>query len=353
MDWIKRNLYFVIGSLVALLLMGWAGWYFYSKWESNNSLLVQLDEQYAKLKRLSEQNPHPGSGKVDNIQAAKDQQKQRRAWIRKACEHFQNIPPIPVPESGKVTDREFSDALNRTIDRLQKQASSASVALPPKSSSGQTYSFSFEEQRPKLAFAAGSLEPLSVQLGEVKAICEVLFQAKINALDGLRRERVSEDDQRGPQTDYIAERSVTNELAVLTPYEITFRCFSPELASVLAGFASSPHSLIVKTINVEPAPAATPTDQAAAPGLTYMPPPPIYVPPPSMPTAEAPMRPGGFEDRYGLRGRRPPPPPVAQPTYVPQPVTAARARGGLPTALDEKQLKVTIVLVVVKLTCPK
>ena len=226
MDWIKRNLYFVIGSLVALLLMGWAGWYFYSKWELNNSVLVQLDEQYAKLKRLSEQNPHPGSGKVDNIQAAKDQQKQRRAWIRKACEHFQNIPPIPVPESGKVTDREFSAALNRTIDQLQKQATNASVALPPKSSTGQTYSFSFEEQRPKLAFAAGSLEPLSVQLGEVKAFCDVLFRAKINALDGLRRERVSEDDQRGPQTDYIAEKSVTNELAVLTHYELSFRCFS-------------------------------------------------------------------------------------------------------------------------------
>lgn len=355
MDWIKRNLYFVIGSLVALLLMGWAGWYFYSKWELNNSVLVQLDEQYAKLKRLSEQNPHPGSGKVDNIQAAKDQQKQRRAWIRKACEHFQTIPPIPVPESGKVTDREFSAALNRTIDQLQKQATNASVALPPKSSTGQTYSFSFEEQRPKLAFAAGSLEPLSVQLGEVKAICDVLFRAKINALDGLRRERVSEDDQRGPQTDYLAEKSVTNELAVLTPYELSFRCFSSELASVLAGFADSPHSLIVKTINVEPAPASAPVDQGAAPVMTYQPPQPTYVPPPSTPAAEAPMRSGGFEDRYGLRGRRPPPPPVTQPTYTyaPQPVTVARSKGGLPTALDERQLKVTMVLVVVKLTCPK
>ncbi len=48
---------------------------------------------------------------------------------------------------------------------------------------GQTYSFSFAAQRERLAYAAGSLEPLSVQLGEVKAICEVLFQAKVNSLD--------------------------------------------------------------------------------------------------------------------------------------------------------------------------
>ena len=77
-----------------------------------------------------------------------------------------------------------------------------------------------------------------MQLAEVKAICTVLFQAKINSLDNIRRERVSEDDLKGPQTDYLPEKSVTNELAVLSPYEVTFRCFSSELAAVLAGFAS-------------------------------------------------------------------------------------------------------------------
>jgi len=212
MDWIKRNLYFLIGSLVALALMGLAGWYLYSKWELNNSRLADLNEQYAKLKELSKQNPHPGSGTVDNIKAAREQQKQLRAWIQKVCEHFQRIPPIPLPESGKVTEREFSDALNGTIDQLQRQATNANVTLPPKNSTtGQTYSFSFEQQRPKLSFAPGSLEPLSVQLGEVKAICDVLLRAKINALDAVRRERVSEDDQKGPQTDYIPEKTVTNE----------------------------------------------------------------------------------------------------------------------------------------------
>jgi hypothetical protein len=362
MDWIKRNLYFLIGSVVALALMGLAGWYLYSKWEANNTLLGQLDEQYAKLKRLYEQKPHPGSGNVDNIQAAKDQQKQLRAWTKKACEHFQRIPPIPLTQSGKVTAQEFTYALSRTIDQLQRAANSANVTLPPKNSTtGQTYSFSFEEQRPKLNFAAGSLDPLSVQLGEVKVICDVLLQAKVNSLDALRRERVSEDDQKGPQTDYIADKSTTNELAVLTPYELTFRCFSSELASALAGFASSPYGLIVKTINVEQAPAAAASEQPAGTVPGYVPPQPVYVPPPPptpMPAAEAP-RPsaGAFEDRYGLRGRRAPPPPVVQP-YTPPAYTyaqwaAAKGKGGLPTVLDEKQLKITMNLVVVKLTCPK
>ena len=120
---------------------------------------------------------------------------------------------------------------------MQRDATKASVALPPKDSDGQTYSFSFAAQRESLAYAPGSLEPLSVQLAEVKAICAVLFQAKVNSLDNIRRERVSEDDLKGPQTDYLPEKSVTNELAVLSPYEVTFRCFSSELAAVLAGFA--------------------------------------------------------------------------------------------------------------------
>jgi hypothetical protein len=354
MDWIKRNLYFLIGSLVALALMGLAGWYLYSKWQLNNEILGKLDEQYAILKRLYEQNPHPGSDKIDNIKAAKDQRQELRAYIQKSHQYFQRCPPIPVPESGKVTSQEFSSALSRTLDQMQREATKVSVALPPKDSKGQTYSFSFAAQRESLAYASGSLEPLSVQLGEIRAICTVLFQAKINALDNLRRERVSEDDLKGPQTDYLPDKSVTNELAVLSPYEITFRCFSPELAAVLAGFASSPCGLIlVKAINVESAPAtAAATDQPAAPAvqaaMAYSPPLPAPRPAEAPGSAEA-----AFASRYGLNPRPAPRPPPQQYAPPPAPAASTANRGGLPLALDEKQLKITLMLNVVKLVSPK
>ena len=95
-----------------------------------------------------------------------------------------------------------------------------------------------------------------MQLGEVKNISEILFAARVNALDGIQRVRVSDDDTAGPQADYLEDVSVTNNLAVLTPYAITFRSFSPELAAVLAGFAASPNGMIVKAINIRPAGAA-------------------------------------------------------------------------------------------------
>jgi hypothetical protein len=60
MAWIKRNLFFVIVSVVAVMLMGMAGWYLYSKWTLNNSFLDQLNEQYTQLKALNDQKPNPG-----------------------------------------------------------------------------------------------------------------------------------------------------------------------------------------------------------------------------------------------------------------------------------------------------
>jgi len=369
MDWIKRNLYFLIGSLVALALIGFAGFYLYTKWTLNNEVREKLNAEYAELKRLSTENPHPGYGKINNIQIAKEQQQQLRDFLKKTREHFQRIAPIP--DVAKVTSEEYSASLRRTIDQLQRAATNASVNLP------QAYSFSFEAQKPRMTFAAGSLEPLARQLGEVKAICDILFASKINSLDNLRRERVCSDDSTGPVTDYIQEKSVTNELAILTPYEVTFRCFSTELAGVLSGLGSSPLGILVKSINVEVAPESTESETTA----------PVAVYTPAMQTPMAPGRmPGGrlavggaeqqFMNRYGIRpggpgGRGGPgggslggvplrqpgvPPPTA--AYAPPPAAVAATpgaatHGGLPTVLDEKQLKVTLTLNIVKLLPPK
>ena len=63
MDWIKRNLYFLVGALVAVALMAWAGFYLFSKLNLNNEKMTQLNEQYSKLDQLNRQNPHPGDRK--------------------------------------------------------------------------------------------------------------------------------------------------------------------------------------------------------------------------------------------------------------------------------------------------
>ena len=356
MDWIKRNLYFLIGSLAALLLMGLAGWYLFSNYRRNTEMLGKLNEQYESLNTLNNQNPHPGNPPKgpDNIQAAKEQQEQLREFVKKSRKFFQSIPPIPATESGKVSSQEFVAALRSTMDRMQHDATNASVALPQ---GPQRYNFSFEAVINKFTHPPGSLGPLSTQLGEVKVICDSLFQTKVNSLDSLRRERVSTDDNSGPPSDYLQEKSVTNELAVLSPYELTFRCFTPELAGVLASFASSPYGLLVRTINVELAPAPLIVD---APLVT---PTPVFTAPAAIPSpaASAQAEADAFRRRYGLspgsragEGGAAPinrnPFPVAPPPAAV--ATAPATKGGLPTVIDEKQLKVTMTLHVVKLIPP-
>lgn len=337
MDWIKRNLIFVIGAAVALVLMGLAGYYNYAGWQRNTGEGEKLKVAYEELKRLSNLPQHPGDGKkVDNIKLAQEQEREAEAFAGKLDRFLGRIPALP--EGTNVQGKDFSFALQQTIIELQREATNSSVIVPPK------YAYSFTAQAGRVVFAAGSLDALAVQLGEVRAICNVLNAAKVNFFDSIRRGRVSADDASGPATDYLDRAAVTNDLAVQSPYEVSFRCFTPELAAVLAGFANSPFGLIVKGVNVEPAPATAATESSPAPVT------PIYIPNPNQPVGR-PMRgpeEGGaaaaFAARYGTRPTMPTPQPV-----LPQPVAvAAPVRTGPQTFLTEKQIKVTMLIHVVK-----
>jgi len=293
MTWIKRNLLFTIVGVLALGALGAIGFYDFTSWRRNSVAFDKLNEVYNTLRELRNHQPSPGNDKINNIEAAKQQEAQLRDWIRQARTHFQPIAPIPNPTNGIILDPLFGDALHRTLDQLQREAANANVTVPPQ------YSFSFQALITRVKFAPGSLNTLAVQLGEVKAVSEVLFAAGVNELDGIERARV------------------TNELAVMTPYTVTFRSFSPEIAQVLAGFASSPHGFVVKSINVQPAGAA---------GME-----------------QAPNMMGGpYGGPFGGGGAYNIPPPPTPPTAMP-------SKGGLQTVLQEQLLSVKLEVEIVKL----
>lgn len=326
MGWIKRNLLFLIGVVVALGLLGWAGLFIYQGWSLNNEASGKLNEIYGKLQELAQSPLQPGNKQIDNTEIARKQEQQLRDWIAAAGKYFKNIPAIPA--GANVSSAAFAEALRQTIDTLQHEAENASVTLPPK------YDFSFTAQRSLVRFAPGSLDPLAAQLGEVKAISEILFAARINELVGIQRVRVSDDDTAGLQTDYTDESPITNDLAIITPYVISFRSFTPELGRVISGFATSPNPFIVKSVSVQPANAAATADTTAAPapygpGEAYVP---------------------GGTYRYGPGGAyaygryRGMPMPTPQPEQQPMPV-----RGGLQTVLKEQLLQITLEVEIVKL----
>lgn len=393
MEWIKRNLLFVVGAVVSLVLMVLAALYLVKGLAKNEAALSQLNTEYENWSRLNTMNPHPGDEQMDNIAAAKKQEADVDAIIQRATEVFKPVPAIPP--GTNLNSAAFAGALRRTIDRLQQDAARGGVQL------STNFFFSFTAVQNRIMFDQAGLQPLATQLGEVKAICDVLMAARVNALDAVRRPKVSTHDLEAQQTtDYITDSAVTNEIAVLAPYEVTFRGFSAELAEVLARFASSPHGLIVRAINVEPVTAGVTSPYGDASGaFPYganpyeMAPAPAYIPPaatlPAYPAAgvgadpTAGNRYGG--NRYGggdaLGGGDPyggnryssgaanpyggePYGGAATPTYGGYPAAggygapgvyaapAVRPRTGgrgLPTMLDEKQFKVTLLVQVVRL----
>jgi hypothetical protein len=280
MDWIKRNLFIVIGGVVTLLLLGAAGFYIYKGLSRNSDAATALGGIYDQLNSIHQQKPAAGNGKVDNIQTARDEDAQLRDWIASTGKYFQPVPSIPATN---ITGETFAGALRRTIDGLQHEADDAGVMLPPK------YDFSFSAERPLVKFADGSVEPLAAQLGEVKTIVETVFAGRVNGLDGIQRVRVSPDDASGAPADYIDEHPVTNDLAVITPYVVTFRCFTPELSRVVGAFATASNTFLIKAINVQPAmsAAALPVSGGAAPEMPGVVPPGMIPPVPPSPVAVA------------------------------------------------------------------
>ncbi len=314
MAWIKRNLFFVIGGGVALLLLGGAGFYIYQGWSRNSAADAKLIEIVGQLKTFMDQKPSPGNQKVNNTALAKEQEQELQAWIKQTSAYFKPVPAIPA--GGAVSSATFSGALQKTVDQLRREAEAASVLLPPK------FEFSFTAEKDRVTFAAGSLDALATQLGEVKALSEILFATRLNAIDSIQRVRMSDDDLTGPQSDYIDQRPVTNDLAVITPYVVTFRCFTPELSRVIVGLATSANPFIIKSVNVQRADAASALPAAGGYG----------------------EMPGGLPGRVPLR----PPGEFYTPPVAPA-APPAVGKGGSAIVLNEQLLRVTVEVDLVKL----
>lgn len=299
MAWLKRHWVLAIGGLAALLLLGAGTWYLLGNITQNDTVATELDVQKHALDELYAKDPFPHR---TNIDAAKRETQKVHALITQARQSF-----TPVPYE-KVTDLAFKTLLDNTIDDLHKKAEKASVGLPNKG-----YEFSFAAQKSGLKFSPAIFPRINMQLAEVKAICNILFDAKINRLENVRRVRVSADDPPG-SADYLDGRfDVTNTLtgAVLSPYQVQFQCFSSELAAAMEGLYKSPHGLLAKAVLVEAIPPQPGPPQAVA------------APPPV--------------NQFNRSNR------LARP--LPQ---SAAPRDGLDTILTERLLKVILLIEVVK-----
>jgi hypothetical protein len=306
MVWLKRNVGLAIGGAIALLLMALAGWFLWSKIQAERDVTAQLEEATQKFKDILNRPVHPGNDKVNNVQLAKEEHARLQQFLDKLKAQIVT-PDIPKD----LGNRDFRAMLDNTITELQRDSEKVGMTLP--SSSGMVgtpgakdYWFTFGSQKTAVEFK--NLENLTYALMDVKAICEVLNNAKVHDLVSLKRVPASTDETG---IDFLTDKKAsTNEYTIVTPYEVTFQAFSAELARVLEGFIASKRCFVVKSVAMDKA-AVTST----APQQFY---------------PQAGMR--GMDIRYG---RMPFPQPIPQqPGVVP-----GRGPGIL---LDENKLRFTL-----------
>jgi hypothetical protein len=336
MFWIKRNLFLVIAIAVSVLLLAGAGYYVYSNSEDNFAQDDELEKVKAELETFkSDTFPSP-----DNINTV-------RTNIAKLTEFMDKGERLLAPAEAVKIANSFSVTLPRVIDELRREATNAQVEIPAK------FEFTFGEVKVMPQIPGYAVEPLVSRLSEVRSICEVLFKARVRALERIERVVAFTDEPKSP--DLLVDRGErtsplsSNAVVTVTPYRVVFRGFSSDLAAVLNGFSTTKEFIAVRQVDVDPASGMTEAANTGV-GNPFMQPPggPGAMLPPGAPPPGAVMMSPGLAPP-GAPGARPPQPkgPGGGVT-APAPVKSRYAK-----VLDEKPLRVTLFLEVVKVTRAK
>lgn len=240
MPWIKRNLALVISAAITVGLLGFGGWYLWAALQKNSQIDGELGQAKEDLNRLMNEKPFPSA---TNISQARRELERANAFLADARKQF----PPDAPPTQPLNNLSFKVLLQTTVDELTRLAVASGVKVET------NYYYSFEAERLPVNFAPESLRPLVDRLNDVKAVTSLLFKAKINRLDSVRRSPVEGETPSG--TDYLKDlpRRHAEAGVIMWPYEFTFQSFSPELAAVMEQLAAAPEAWVVRSIAVEPA----------------------------------------------------------------------------------------------------
>jgi hypothetical protein len=273
MSWIKRNLALVISGVIALGLFGLGGWYLYSAIDKNKTVDNEISGAKAEIDRLLNSPVTPND---ENLKLAKQEAAKIAAFIADAKKQFPATPPPPVA----LNNQSFKELLQTTVDGLTKQANSVGIKIDT------NYYFTFEQHRLPVMFPPDTLRPMADQLHEIQRLASLLFKSRINRLVGMRRAAVPGEQTTpapggaaGANTagDYLntPPRGNAETGMALWPYEVTFDCFTAELGTVMEALARAENGFIVKAPVVDVLPDRSQEAPKPQPGVKLPPPPPL------------------------------------------------------------------------------
>lgn len=340
MAWIKRNLVLVIGIVLSVISLGGAGYYLYNNYEDD----FDRDEELTKLKAKLDgfqQGLYPSERNIEAV----------RTNVADVLKFSAQAERVLASEPPKALGVSFSVHLPRVLDEMRRDATNASVELPPK------YEFTFGEVSRMPRIPPYGIEPLGSRLMEVKTISDVLFKARVRGIESIQRVAAFADEPKGP--DLLLDRTEqTNSLApgvtmTIIPYRVVFRGFSGDLATVLNTFSGTKDFFVVRQVDVESASGGGGAAGSLNPNMMGMSGGAFGGPAPG--PAPGMMAPGMATPVIGAPGIAPNLPPAGfrpPATKGPGGVGAAPPvpKSTLVKVLDEQPLRVTLLLDVIKVT---
>jgi len=312
MVWIKRNLSMVISGVIALGLLGYGGWYFWSARQRNVTIEAEIEQNKQEIERYLSMAVTPSQSNLNNVRREIERLTQFNALAKKQF-------PAPAAPPMALNDESFKTLLQTTVNDLHQQARAVGIQIEP------DYYFTFEIHKGSLQFRPETLRPLYDRLQEVKAVAGILVNARVNRIVGFRRAAVPNELPTGPGAapvgagDYLSAkpRAHAETVMMMWPYEVTFDCFTAQLGTVIEAIERIEQGIIIKALTSEIAPEAMGPRRGQQPG------------PGTRPTIER-RRPGA------------PNAPNAPAAAAPTPSAA------LETVIDEKLLRVTLHLEVLR-----
>ena len=164
---------------------------------------------------------------------------------------------------GQVADEyeDFTNYMTQSIVVLNRKATNNLVKVPNDllKRSDINFSFTFAPLMEAAEISKDKIPELQIQLEDIKEICDVLFENRIQSLELLQRNRVTDEDRRaGASPNYLDTRlTYTNSISVIRPYTEKFRCLSDGVAMALSGLAKKKTFYVVRTMEVTPAGATS------------------------------------------------------------------------------------------------
>jgi hypothetical protein len=239
MVWIKRNLIVVIGGVVSVALLAVSVIFAQGAKQKQDDAAQALQSYTNSVKTLLSARPFPNDQTISKFEAEAEAV---RGFSRDAEKLFAYTPP------SKMGGQQFKIHLLKALVQLQADATNNNVQIPDQ------YQFTFGHLVPMPNLVPYSIQPLQESLDDIQHICQVLYSSRVHALEHIQRfpAYLREPGQLGLSYEYWPRTNVTSSDAVFksTPYVFRFRGFTSELTEVLNRFASADRFYVVRKIDV-------------------------------------------------------------------------------------------------------